>query len=232
MGHSGSDPGAIGNGTTEHIEVKKAVEAAAQQFSATGVEMLVPPENLDLVQKIAWINARASKEDFAIEIHMDAASATANGSSIWYEDGKEEEKTIAEYFASALSVRLGTKNRGASPDTSNNHGRLGFVRDTICPAWLFECGFITNTVDLSRFRQKGGDALFNSAVDLFLGGNPLLNPAEAWPFRDVFPAHFAFTAIKKAKQKGILASHPEFRPNDAIARGEIMVLFERLSLLG
>ncbi len=230
-GHSTSDPGALGNNTSEHLEVQKAVESAAIRFASTGVEMIVPPENLNLVQKIAWINAQATPEDFALEIHLDAGSPTANGSSIWYEEGKNEEKSIAEYFASALSVRLGTKNRGAQPDTTNRHGRLGFVRDTICPAWLFECGFITNISDLSRFQQKGGNALYDSAVDLFLGGNPLLDPAKAWPFRDVFPAHFAFESIKKAKNKGILADHPEFRPNDAIARGEMMILFERLGLL-
>jgi N-acetylmuramoyl-L-alanine amidase len=231
IGHNDSDPGAVSSGTTEHAEVKKVVEIAAENLKKMGVDLFVPPTNLNLAEKISWINDRANATDFAIEIHLDAGSATATGSSVWFLVENETEKSVAEYFAPVLAARLGVGNRGAKPDTSNNHGRLGFVRDTICPAFLFECGFLTNSTDLQKFRENGESAIFESVVDLFLAGNPLLNPSDAWAFRDVPPAHFAFDAVKKAKQKGILTDHPEFRPNDPISRGEVLVLFERLSLL-
>jgi len=230
-GHSKSDPGAVAGGTTEHAEVQKIVDAAAGKFQKTGAEIVVAPENLSLREKILWINARADKSDFAIEIHLNAAgNPAANGVEVWFCAGKTTEKSVAEYLAGALSSRLLMKNNGAKPDTENRHGRLGFVRDTICHAFLFECGFLTNPTDLQKFRTRGKNALFETLVDLFLGGNPLLNPEKAWPFRDTFPADFFFSAVKKAKKKGILTKKPLFYPNKNITRGEVLTILNRLSL--
>ncbi len=234
IGHHDADPGAVANETTEHAEVKKVVEQVQKEFQAEGVEIFVPPTSLTLPEKIEWINEYFTADDFLIEVHLNSgADATATGVSTWYCDGKEPEKQVSEYFASALSTRMNLKNRGAKPDTTNRHGRLGIVRDTIPHSWLFEIAFISNPSDLEKFRRKGVSAIKESVTDLFLSGNPLLPQSEQWPFRDVPPSHFAFEAIKKSKAKGIISGYENqiFRPNSGITRAEILILLDRLGSL-
>lgn len=231
IGHHDNDPGAVGNGTTEHAEVKRVVLEAMQILKERGVDIITPPTSLSLTEKVAWINANTNADDFSIEVHLDSAGATATGISTWYCAGKTKERTVAEYFANALSTRMNLRNRGAKKDTDNRHGRLAIVRDITCHGWLFEMGFLTNSGDLQKFREKGVQTLVDCVIDLFLGGNVLLPEADRWPFRDVPPNYFAFDAIKKGKAKGIIQPKEYFYPNTPITRGEQMILLERLGLL-
>lgn len=234
IGHHDNDPGAVANSTTEHNEIKFLVNQAFLELKNRGIDCYIVPTNLNLTQKVHWINSNFSSNDFCIEFHIDAASnPNASGSSVWYCAGKETEKSIAEYFSSILSLRLHLSNRGFFKDTDNRHGRLAIVRDTIPHAWLFEMGFLTNVSDLQNLRQRGKNAIVECCVDFLLGGNPLIKEDDKWYFRDVPKNHFAFNAIKKAKLRGVVKGYSDntFKPNASISRAELLVILDRLGML-
>lgn len=71
-------------------------------------------------------------------VHADANTKGYTGISLYYINGRERSKKIAEYFskklnADSLPCRI-------APDTKTNAGSLGELRDTRAPALLIEIG--------------------------------------------------------------------------------------------
>lgn len=71
-------------------------------------------------------------------IHADANTKGYTGITLYYIDGKEKSKSIAEYFSEKLNdVGLPTRIK---PDTDTGVGSLGELRNTTAPAMLIEIG--------------------------------------------------------------------------------------------
>ena len=81
VGHSGNKVGAVANGTTEFQECAKIAETVVEQAHGT---ITLVPTTLDILPRIKWINEHAKESDVLIELHMDSASPTARGATVFY----------------------------------------------------------------------------------------------------------------------------------------------------
>lgn len=71
-------------------------------------------------------------------VHADANTKGYTGITLFYIDGKERSKKIADYFSQRLNAsNLSTRIK---PDTYTNPGSLGELRNTTAPALLIEIG--------------------------------------------------------------------------------------------
>ena len=80
----------------------------------------------------------------------------------------EKSKLIAKTLIDKYCDITGYKNRGAKPDTSTRHGRLGWIRDTKPWATLIECCFIDNKDDMKKFEvDMVAYAIYEGVCDIF-----------------------------------------------------------------
>lgn len=108
--------------------------------------------NRNLINRINWINKKGLKTDHLLSIHANAASTPkARGvETLFYGGSQESEKAaivLSQSYAKATNIPL--FGDGADPDTASRFGRLGIIRDTHPSAFLIECGFVTNKLDMS-----------------------------------------------------------------------------------
>jgi hypothetical protein len=159
-GHGEGDPGAVSGDRTESQEAIQIVDTCATWLSAYDIQVTIVPHNLGLKNSINWVNRRFNDDNIiAIEVHKDAGPPSADGVSVWYEDGNNTERAFAINLSRLLSERTGKRNRGAYPDTANRHKRLGWVHLAV-DSVLVECGFITSNSDLDS--RDYGEALAKS----------------------------------------------------------------------
>ena len=156
------------------------------------------PFDLNLREKIKWINNRASDEDVLISLHLNSSSyRKETGTMCFYYGGSIKSKEMCQKFFNAYQKKIGLKNCGIIPDTSSKHGRIGVVRDTKGWSFLLEMGSINN--DIEVVKHKGSQALLK-------GLKALLNIKEK-PFTDVDESHPYFSATKWAKEKGVASGY-------------------------
>jgi len=76
-------------------------------------------------------------------------------------------------------------------------------------------------------------SMMGCITDLYTRKHELIEDELVWPFRDVPSSHFAFEAIKKAKDKNILTGYKGniFKADGGITRGELLYILDRLDLL-
>lgn len=127
-------------------------------------------ERLNVAAKTKKINDICRTRGFTaadsllVEIHLNSSGeATANGLEVWYYSGDETAKAFALTLAASLKEATGMPYHGTpvKGDTSNRHGRLGIVRDTIPLAALFELGFISNREDAAMHTDPTKDNAFS-----------------------------------------------------------------------
>ena len=212
VGHGGPegkvDPGAVANGFTEHDVAKKAVADAAEKLKAYGAQVTVETilDGKNLIQKIAYINKH--KYDLAIEFHLDAGPSSATGTTTFFYGGSSDSEKKGNVIHNALLPIIGLKSRGVKPDTSDRWGRLGFVRDTNCFAFLVELGFITNANDLKVVQSKSAEGIAACVINYFNLSTPHTMDNNA-PFTDVPATHPFHDAAQWAKDNGIAKGYPD-----------------------
>lgn len=163
-GHGGfegglRDRGAIVASSTEAEELIATRDLIVAELKSRGIAVEAPGDDLSLVGTLAWINARATRQDVALEIHMDAfTNANARGASAYYIANNGDRKRQAEMLINSLIRRVPElPSRGAKPDTAAAVGRLGFCRDLVPPSMLVELGFLTNPQDLRLMQTRRRD---------------------------------------------------------------------------
>ena len=140
-GHHNSDTGVVAGNYIERDIVKKIRDE---------LEILLPnalyvSDELNLRQSIDWVNEKASAEDIAIDIHINANNdKTLRGVECYYFKNKELAENLSKQVAESLKI----PNRGAKPDTQTWLGSLGWVRQLKCNSVVLECGYMTNMFDL------------------------------------------------------------------------------------
>ncbi len=139
-GHYTFDPGAVYGNLQERDLTIEITNAVAEMLRLHGIGVLDVPDDIDLVGTIAWINARASQIDCAVEIHINAGWGT--GMETWYYHADVTSKKLAQFINDACIAETGLKDRGVKDEFTAPPGRLGFVHDTQPLAVLTECGFI------------------------------------------------------------------------------------------
>ena len=161
IGHSPKFPGAVGI-VKEHernAELAYMFKRYAQNIGWALVEVprafasdVLRSSNLNLIERIRWINKRCKDGDWLLSIHANAATnPSANGITTVYMGGSEYMRTRAESLSRRVAEACGlsVNGTGAFDDRNGRFGRVGMVRDTIPPALLLEAGFVTNGKDMA-----------------------------------------------------------------------------------
>jgi len=220
-GHGGfedgeRDPGAIGTGTTEALEMIRIRDATVQSLSNSGVEVVAVPDNLSLGQSIRFINDRAVAGDVALEIHADSATPQARGATAFFVLNNADREKDARMLLDKLLEKLpGLKDRGARPDTQTLVGSLGFCRKVKVPSVLMELGFITNPEDLALMQGKRDRyaAGLTAGLTAWLGQQ---NPTNAQP--DLAPRLNLRINGVEVPDKGLLLNGNSFLPIALVER--------------
>lgn len=184
------------------------------KFSEMGIDVLVPSFTFSEQEVLTWANDVIAPEDFFLNFRL------GERQSIVYTDTSAEE--MALLFQKELILR--TKEQYSDPIFSKNP--KAFLKKIPCHSWG-----ITLPETLSR--KELLFTMMGCVTDLYNTPHSLLSIDKQWPFRDVPSSHFAFPAIKKAKQKGII---PGYRgdillPNGGLTRGEFFYVLDKLGML-
>lgn len=150
----------FGNTMTEYQFSKKIAGEIQRKFPAEEwTQYVFVPEWLNLQARIAWINKNAVDGDMCIELHMDSASPQAEWCSTWYMSGSKWAEDKARIFQQEYTRVTWVRWRWVHGDLSNRLGRLAFVRDTKCLAYLLEMGFISNSGDRDKVWTKAAEGI-------------------------------------------------------------------------
>lgn len=146
-GHSTSDPGAVGNGLKEAdvaVEIRNMVSFYLTQMGVAHALDGKGLENVPLRNAIA----QARKYNIAVEFHCNAGPATASGVETL---SGPKGMALGKALCAAIAAALPTKNRGAKPENSGQHARLGFVQ---AGGLILELFFISNVDDVTNYTAK------------------------------------------------------------------------------
>ncbi|HWR22173.1 MAG TPA: N-acetylmuramoyl-L-alanine amidase [Feifaniaceae bacterium] len=149
-GHGGKDGGAVGvTGVHEagiNLEVARLVESGLRE-AGFAVEMTRKDEAALGENKRADMEARREimRKDgvcAVVSIHMNKFRDTAiKGPMAFYMKGSEEGKKLATQVIAGVCESIGHPKRPANP------GDYFVLRESIAPAVIIECGFLSNASD-------------------------------------------------------------------------------------
>ncbi len=159
-GHSLTDPGAVSGAFKESQITMQLVTLASEMLRKHGIGVLNVPDGLNLVSTIVYVNERAEQIDAAIEVHIN--SGGGRGTEAWYYHnfstgkGDEQSMRLSQSLVDAIQAESGMPTRGIKDESTNKHGKLGFVHDTKPIAALVECGFIDTPADTAVIGTSEG----------------------------------------------------------------------------
>lgn len=154
----GMDPGAVAHGLKEaelNLQVAMQVRELLQQLrpsvavgmTRTGDQVLTSSQRVQRVRQFA--------PDICISIHHNAAGETARGAEIYYAQGDQRGKQLAESIGKRLQA-TGMPWRGAKTRVANGRDYYYMIRDVNSPktvALLTEGAFITSAQDAQMIKS-------------------------------------------------------------------------------
>lgn len=147
-GHSDTDSGAVNQESKEANIVREFRDLVGIHLAYEGVKYSSDGGfgvNLPLREAVKLITSKA----IAVEFHLNASTnKTATGvetlsSPVLFRLGNS--------LCSAVSSRLGIRNRGAKPENSGQHSRLAFVQ---AGGLILELFFISNDMDIEAYNKN------------------------------------------------------------------------------
>lgn len=168
-GHGGSDPGASANGLVEkelNLKVAQACKKELEQYNGVTVYM-TRESDVAVGLKERADKAKAWGADIFVSLHMNSASAGANGVEVYYPNQnynstvhEEGEKLAAQIQRQLVSLGLGDRNikqdpstvSGSYPDGSRVDGYqvIRYNKLNGIPGIIVEHAFLTNSSDASK----------------------------------------------------------------------------------
>lgn len=145
-GHRSTSPGATGGGTCEYYLSREVIRQASRHLSLMPQisDQIIVIEDCDsLRDKIKEVNR--IQPDLAVEIHWNAcAHSGVYGSEAFFAaNGSQASEDLAQLYCNVYEDVSGRVSRGSKPDNASQYSRLGWCRDTKCPAILVENEFLT-----------------------------------------------------------------------------------------
>lgn len=145
----------------EHWMAERAVIQAKHLLSVQfpDLDVEICPFNINLKQKVKYVNEHYERGDFVFEVHYNAAVPQAHGSEIYYLYKDKRSYYMAKRMASLVAKKMNMRNRGAKKDDTTRHGRLAIVRDVVARSYLLELGFMTNYHDYIKAQAYSAEAI-------------------------------------------------------------------------
>lgn len=217
-GHGYSDPGAQGNGTNERDFIRKYIAPNIQKYlkqSGHKVDLYGgSKQDQNLFADTQYGNQRGDtknyglywvkkqKYDVVVELHLDAAGASARGGHVIISDQWPAD-SIDKRLNNALKATVGTI-RGVTPRNdllnANVAGRLNLNYR------LVEMGFITNKHDMDyikknydKFSKELAGAINGKPINGTSGGNKKIT----WHWKGRFYPNAGKTGIKVRRKPGL-----------------------------
>lgn len=214
-GHGYNDPGAVGNGTNERDFIRKYITPNVQKYlkqAGHSVDLYGgSKQDQNLYTDTAygerignhkdygmyWVHRQ--KYDIVVELHLDAASASASGGHVIISNQWPADK-VDKDINNCLKATVGTI-RGIDPRNdllnANVAGRLNINYR------LVEMGFITNEKDMNylkknydKFSKELAGAINGKAINGTSGGSKKIT----WNWKGKFTAN---TTIKVRRKPGL-----------------------------
>lgn len=154
-GHYDQDSGATAQGFKENKLTIELRDMTYEQIKRVDPEAEVWRDNDsdNLSKVIAKIKEIATAEDLLVEIHFDAATGKATGTTVLVaNDARTRSRQIAEDLAIGVSGTIGIRNRGVKNESESQHTRLGILHTKASSA-LLEVGFI-DSEDMFKYEAK------------------------------------------------------------------------------
>ncbi len=185
-GHGGKDGGAVGvSGVQEagiNLEVARLVESGLRE-AGFAVEMTRRDAGALGENKRADMEARREimRQDgvcAVVSIHMNKFRDSAiKGPMAFYMKGSQEGEKLATQVITAVCESIGNPKRPANP------GDYFVLRESIAPAVIIECGFLSNASDENLLQdpahQKKLAAGIVAGVAAYFATQPDATPAPA-----------------------------------------------------
>jgi N-acetylmuramoyl-L-alanine amidase len=151
-GHGGHDPGAIGpTGLYEKDAALSVAERLDAFLVAAGQEVIMTRQDdsyLSLFARSNLLNAQGV--DMVISVHCNSSTdRTANYVATYIQGMGGKAEQVAKCVQARLVEATGWADGGVRVDN------LHMTRETIAPAILCECGFISNPAQESQLRSMG-----------------------------------------------------------------------------
>lgn len=124
--------------------------------------------------------ANDSGADIFMAFHFNDNSKDLNdettGTEVWYQEGNEEARKLAERLSANIAAALGVKNRGAKPTKS-----LYVLRNTDMLAVLIEVCFVDDKDDAAAWKRTPWADLTKAVVDALDGKTAAAKAAASKP---------------------------------------------------
>ena len=166
-GHGGHDGGAVANGSIEKNLTLEIAKRVREQLEASGLRVMMvrdKDEFLPLEDRAALTQKYRASAFVSVHINTEGAGTTAEGVETYFAGkpslvtvrqtgGKVTETASSDELASMVqrSVCAETKaeNRGAKIRD------YVVIAQSVCPAVLVECGFLTHAAEARRLKDAG-----------------------------------------------------------------------------
>ncbi len=199
-------------------EMTRSIAIVQKEFLKRGISVSIASEDFTSNDVSAWISDIGNPEDFYINFQEgDISQVFAQ---------KEIGLSTAHHFSEVISQW--TDADFVEPEL------LSLKDDEISIALSQLPVNVWNVVLPNHITEK--EVVFSimgCITDLYTRRHELIENNQVWPFRDVPSAHFAFEAIKKAKNNNLLTGYKGniFKPDSGITRGEMLYILDKLNLL-
>ena len=144
-GHSGAcEPGACAEGVTEANVVLAIAEKLSLLLLAAGHSVMMTRSGDCPLTGLKWraLLANCWRADLFISIHCNsAARIEADGTETYYYPGSHWGEQLARCIQFCMTDAMLTEDRGVKT------ADFQVLRETLCPAVLVECGFLSNPLD-------------------------------------------------------------------------------------
>lgn len=221
-GHGYSDPGAVGNGTNERDFIRKYIAPNVQKYlkqaghtvdlyggSKQDQNLYIDTqygERLGDTKNYGMYWVKQQKYDVVVELHLDAAGASATGGHVIISDQWPADK-IDKDINNMLKATVGTI-RGITPRNdllnANVSGRLNMNYR------LVEMGFITNKKDMDylkknydKFSKELAGAINGKPINGTSGGSKKIT----WNWKGRFTANSTIKVRRKPGLSGAIVDN-------------------------
>lgn len=176
-GHGGWDPGKAGDsGVNEKTlnlyiasELGRLLESGGNMvfFTRKADEALGESKREDMKKRT--LISDEFEADIFISIHQNAYTAPApKGAQVFYFEGSEESKALAECIQNSLIENLDNENKRSAKANTDYY----ILKNTKMPSVIVECGFLSNPeeemrLNTEKYRSDAAWAIYLGIIEYF-----------------------------------------------------------------